>query len=268
MEEEPGKKSNIAVYIGTAGYSYEDWAGAYYPEGLPKGERLSFYAREFSFTEINSSYYRLPNRFMMARMSEKTPAGFVFAVKAYRSLTHDRGPQAAEDCRNFLEALSPLRDAGKQGPVLLQFPYSFVCNRENRRYLERVGSWLVSLSAVVEFRHRSWVREDTWELLRSNGMGYACVDEPRLPGLVGPVVVCTSRIAYVRFHGRNAAKWWKHEKSYERYEYLYTEDELRSWLPGLKKLVENAGALFVVFNYHFQGQAVQNARLLRRLLGQ
>lgn len=227
---------------------------------------LSYYAREFSFTEVNSSYYRLPNRFMFAHMVNKTPEDFLFAVKAYRSITHERGGEAAGDSLKFNEALQPLLQSGKMGPVLLQFPYSFPCRAENREYLVRVRDWFEGLELVVEFRHQSWVCPETWDFLSSLKMGFTCVDEPHIKGLVTPEVKCTHNVAYVRFHGRNAGKWWHHREAWERYDYLYSADELRSWLPGINKLVREAGVVFLVFNNHPKGKAVRNARLLRELL--
>lgn len=227
---------------------------------------LAYYAREFSFVEINFSYYRLPAQRTLAGMACKIPEGFLFTVKAYQSLIHGRGEMAAEDAGKFLHGLAPLIGEGRLGAVLLQFPYSFHNTEENRRYLAQLKELLPGVPLVVEFRNRAWAREPVWGLLGSLGMGYACVDEPGLKGLIGGVVKCTAPVAYVRFHGRNAARWWEHEAAYERYDYLYGEDELREWAPGIADLAGRAERVFVAFNNHHQAKAVVNARMLRRLL--
>ena len=240
--------------------------GPFYPAGLPERDMLAYYAREFPFVEINSSYYRLPAQRTLAGMARRTPPDFVFTVKAYQSLTHGRGQSAAEDAGKFLHGIAPLIEEGRLGAVLLQFPYSFHNTEENRRYLAQLKELLPGVPLVVEFRNRGWAREAVWELLSSLGMGYVCVDEPRLRGLIGGVVKCTGPVAYVRFHGRNAAKWWEHEAAHERYDYLYSEDELREWVPGIADLAGRAERVFVAFNNHYQAKAVVNARMLRRLL--
>jgi len=255
------------IYVGTSGYSYDDWREHYYPPGLNKGKRLEFYAREFSFVEVNSSYYTLLRPEVFRQLAAKTPPGFIFTVKGYKSFTHERGAEVAEDVKKFCFSLAPLLEKGKLGAVLLQFPYSFPGRPENKNYLAFLREALGSLPAVAEFRHQSWVREETWEFLRGLGFGYVCVDEPELKGLVGRAAVCTAPVAYVRFHGRNREKWWRHEQAYERYDYLYTEDELREWMPGIRSLAGEANQVFVAFNNHYRGQAVHNARQLKQMLG-
>ncbi|OIQ08766.1 hypothetical protein MTCOM_02840 [Moorella thermoacetica] len=255
-----------AIYIGTSGYSYRDWQGYFYPRGLAAKDMLPYYAREFNFTEINSSYYALPRPRNLEQMARKVPEGFIFAVKAYRTLTHDRGESVTDDSKQFRQALQPLVDQGRLGAVLLQFPYSFHNNQANREYLVRLRELLPDLPLVVEFRHAGWVHDAVRDFLARNELAYTCVDEPDLPGLPGPVVYCTAPVAYVRFHGRNAAKWWRHEEAYERYDYLYTEAELKEWLPGIAYLAGQARQVFVAFNNHYHSQAVTNARMLKELL--
>jgi len=254
------------IYIGTSGYSYDDWREHYYPPGLNKGKRLEFYAREFSFVEVNSSYYSLLRPEVFRQLAQKTPPEFVFAVKGYKSFTHERGAGVAEDVKKFCFSLAPLLEKGKLGAVLLQFPYSFPRRPENKNYLAALREALGGLPAVVEFRHQSWVRGETWEFLKGLELGYVCVDEPDIKGLVGRVAVCTAPVAYVRFHGRNREKWWRHEHTYERYDYLYTERELGEWVPGIRSLAREAKRVFVAFNNHYRGQAVQNARMLKEML--
>jgi len=253
------------IRIGTSGYSYEDWIGPFYPEGTAKGDMLLYYAREFDTTEINSTYYRLPTPQMLAAMARKVPAGFLFTVKASQELTHGREePQAA--FRQFREALEPLQDAGKFGCVLAQFPWSFRPSDESRDYLTLLREQLRDLPVVVEFRNAGWVNEQTFALLQRLSLGYCCVDEPRLKGLIPPIARATAPVAYVRFHGRNAAKWWQHQEAWERYDYAYSEDELREWVPKIHDLAGAAETVFVLTNNHWRGQAVTTAKQLRLLL--
>jgi uncharacterized protein YecE (DUF72 family) len=257
----------MQTFIGTSGYSYVDWCGPFYPSALDKNKMLEYYAKEFSFTEINSSYYHLPSPRLFVQLSKKTPEDFIFTVKAYKSLTHEREESVKEDTKKFCFALEPLLVAGKLGAVLLQFPYSFHNQEKNRHYLADLREiFTKAIPVVIEFRHYSWAKKATWDFLRSLDLGYVCVDAPKLRGLVGQETVCTTEIAYVRFHGRNSAKWWEHKNSYERYDYLYSEEEIREWAPKIQNLDKEAKQVFVAFNNHYRGQAVQNARMMREML--
>ncbi len=251
------------IRIGTSGFSYDDWVGPFYPPGLPAREQLAFYAREFATVEINTTYYRIPDPRLVQGWAERTPADFLFAVKAYQGLTHERDNP---DCAAFVAALQPLVEAGKLACVLAQFPYSFHPTPDNRDYLRRVRAGLGDLPAVIEFRHAGWLSQGIFELLRSLGLGFCCVDEPRLRGLLPPVAVATGPVAYVRFHGRNAAKWYNHDQAWERYNYTYPAAELQEWAPQIRTLDAAAALTLVYFNNHYVGQAVQGARDLNQLL--
>jgi uncharacterized protein YecE (DUF72 family) len=251
------------IRIGTSGFSYKDWIGPVYPPDLPERDHLGFYAREFSTVELNVTYCRVPDVHTVQGWAAKTPDDFLFAVKAFGGLTHERN---APDFAGFVAALAPLVTAGKLGCVLAQFPNSFHPIPANRDYLKRLREGLGDLPVVVEFRHVAWVTEETFKLLRESGMGYCSVDEPRLRGLMPPVAVATGPVAYVRFHGRNAAKWYQHEEAWERYNYAYATAELREWVPKLRQLDAAAPLTLVYFNNHFGGQAVKGARDLGQLL--
>ncbi len=255
------------LYIGTSGFSYNDWVGPFYPPDLPKREWLSYYAREFRACELNFTYYRMPSPRTLAQMAAKVPPGFRFTLKAPDVLTHKREEATPEAFATFKAALRPLQDQGKFGCVLAQFPYSFRANAENRAHLARLREELADLPIVVEFRNRGWLTEETFELLRQLRLGFCCVDEPRLHGLIPPIARATADVAYVRFHGRNAAKWWQHEHAWERYDYRYTPEELSEWVPKVRTLAEQAQAVYLFANNHWQGQAVDTARQLRLLLG-
>ncbi|MEW6770291.1 MAG: DUF72 domain-containing protein [Bacillota bacterium] len=253
-------------FIGTSGYSYEDWRGAFYPLRLAKGKMLEYYAREFSFTEVNSTFYHIPAVRVMEALSKRTPENFIFTVKAHQSLTHERDAEFTGHAEKFRVALEPLREAGKLGAVLFQFPFSFRKARDSEEYLAHLRGLFPGVPVAVEFRHATWVEQSTFDFLRSLDFGYVCVDEPPLQGLVGPAAVRTTDFAYVRFHGRNTAKWWRHREAWERYDYLYSAEELKEWLPCIKSVAEGAGRTFIAFNNHPRGQAVQNARMLREMI--
>jgi uncharacterized protein YecE (DUF72 family) len=251
------------IKIGTSGFVYGDWVGPVYPQGLPASERLSFYAREFATVEINATFYRVPEARTVAGWALKTPDHFLFAIKAYRGLTHER---EAVDFAGFAASLDPLLDSGKLGCVLAQFPYSFHATAANRAFVQRLRDGLGGLPVVVEFRNAAWVSQATWELLHGLDLGFCCVDEPSLPGLMPPIAVATGPVAYVRFHGRNSAKWYNHEEAWERYDYSYSDEELQEWIPRITHLNTDAPITLVYFNNHFAGQAVHGARRLGVLL--
>jgi len=251
--------------IGTSGFSFPDWVGPFYPKGLPRKDFLGFYAREFDQVEINATYYRIPPPRTLAAMAERTPPGFRFLVKANREMTH-RSSSDPSVYASFREAVEPLRTAGKLEGVLLQFPFSFHNDVSSRRHLGFLRRELDPLPVWAEFRHAGWNRPPVFPFLRDLGIGFCSVDEPELPGLMPPVAAATTSGGYVRFHGRNAGTWWG-EDPHRRYDWNYTEDELRGWLKRLRGLAEQTETTYVFFNNCYMGRAVRGARLLRRLLG-
>jgi uncharacterized protein YecE (DUF72 family) len=251
------------IKIGTSGFSYDDWVGPVYPEGLPAREQLSYYAREFFTVEINTTYYRVPNRRLVEGWVQKTPEDFLFAVKAFQGITHEREdpPFVA-----FVESLAPLRESGKLGCVLAQFPNSFKPTMENRQYLHALREGMGDVPTVVELRNAAWVHQDTFDMLEELRLGFCCVDEPQLSGLMPPVAVGTGGLGYVRFHGRNAKKWYHHDEAWQRYDYTYSVEELEEWAPKLRTLDAAVPLTLVYFNNHFQGQSVRGARDLGQLM--
>jgi uncharacterized protein YecE (DUF72 family) len=253
------------VYIGTSGYSYEDWVGPFYPPGTPSSRFLDHYARVFGCVEVNYTYYRMPNARTLGAMAAKTGPDFRFVVKAPGELTHEGAPRP-EGFAELRAALQPLLDAGKFGGVLAQFPWSFRPSEPARDLLQRVREGLSNLPVVIEFRNSSWVKAQTFALLRELGLGYCCVDEPRMENLMPPIAEVTSDVGYVRFHGRNAQKWFRHEQAWERYNYLYSAAELAEWVGKVRRIAGQAQDTYVFFNNHYNAQAVQNARLFTELL--
>jgi len=253
------------ILVGTSGFSYTDWVGPFYPPGTRGPAMLPLYAREFDALEINFTYYRLPAVGQLGAMSARCADRLTFAVKAWQGMTHT-GEASGADLAAFTAALAPLAERGVLGAVLLQFPGSFLhAPGASRRVLTLAGR-LRPYPVVAEFRHRSWFREETYALLRAEGIGFCCVDEPALPDLPPPVAVATSGTAYVRFHGRNAEHWHRHERPHERYDYLYSREELAAWVPRIRALDAAAARTLVFMNNHYEAKAVTNARQLKELL--
>ena len=232
---------------------------------MSKQEWLNYYAEEFPTCELNFSYYRVPNARNLERMAAKVPEGFLFALKAYRGITHER-ENPEPHIKGLTAALKPLIDADKFACILAQFPHSFHAQQANRDYLKRLRDGFGDLPVVVEFRARDWIEDRTFEELRQLNFGFCCVDQPRFKNLVPPVAVATGPVAYVRFHGRNYQKWWRHSEAWERYDYSYSDDELQEWLPKINQLGEESPLTLVYMNNHWQGQAVGTARQLKMLM--
>jgi uncharacterized protein YecE (DUF72 family) len=232
---------------------------------LDKKDWLAFYAQEFKTLEINFSYYRMPNPRTLAGMASKVPAGFLFTIKTTQEMTHTREADPAL-FEQFVTALHPLMEANKFGAVLAQFPSSFHNTRENVDYLKTFRSFWGDLPVVVEFRNADWLTEETFALLQAEQLGFCSVDEPRLKGLLPPIARTTSSVAYVRFHGRNAKKWWQHEQAYERYDYTYKPEELQEWTPKIEQLNQASDKTFVFANNHYRGQGIDTARQLKLML--
>jgi len=253
------------LFVGTSGYSYEDWLGEFYPKDLPRNDMLAYYSQYFNTVEINYTYYKIPNRFTLYNMAKKVKDDFLFSIKASSLLTHER-TENQNDFANFIEAIKPLIDIGKLACVLAQFPWSFRPSGENFNYLKMFRKKFMNIPLVYEFRNSQWISDETIGFLKNNDTGFCCVDEPDLKSLIPPVVFATSDITYIRFHGRNKDNWWKHEQAYERYDYLYSKQELFEWIPKIHKLETGSKKTFIYFNNHFKAKAVNSAQLLMNLL--
>jgi len=249
------------INIGTSGYSFQDWKGSFYPKDIQNNDMLDFYVKHFKTVEINYTYYRIPTYKSLDGMCRKTPKDFKFIIKAFKGMTHERDKDLSV-FNDFKEAIKPLENAGKFSGLLAQFPWSYKNNKENREYL----SWFKEQSGdelplIVEFRNDSWIIEPIFDFLRTLNISYCCVDEPQLKGLVPPVTEVTGSLGYIRFHGRNAKKWWSGDSS-ERYDYLYTQQELFEWKPKIEKIEQAVEETFVFFNNCHAGQAASNAQMM------
>ena len=265
------------IKIGTSGFSFPDWKGAIYPANLSSGRMLPYYTSELGFdtVEINSTYYRIPRSENMQAMVRKTPANFEFVVKGFRGMTHDPFDKRLETkptqedvegyFRKFNEALEPVKKDGKLGAVLLQYPVFFLPSHENKEYILKSKDMLIDIPIVVEFRNRAWAKPETFQFLKENGLGYCAVDEPKLPRLMPFVNEVTSHIGYLRLHGRNPN--WFNAPTSERYNYLYSDDELDGFIPEIEKMEKNSEKSYIYFNNCHAGKAVRNAQTLKDGLG-
>ncbi|HPD15858.1 MAG TPA: DUF72 domain-containing protein [Planctomycetota bacterium] len=250
------------IAVGTSGYQYSDWKGPFYPDSVPRGGELEYYAEHFNTVELNFTYYRMPSFRTIEAMVKKTPPGFTFWVKANEATTHqqDRSVAAA-----FNEAMAPAREAGRLAGVLCQFPYSFRNTERHRAYLAALAEDFPHDPLVVEFRNAQWANQAVFSFLRAHRLGFCCVDEPALPGLMPRIAVATAPTAYVRFHSRDASKWYEGGGK-ERYNYRYRRDELEEWLPKIQQLDAEAENVYIFFNNCHAGHAAVNAEEFKKLL--
>lgn len=253
------------VFIGTSGYYYQDWVGSFYPSSVGKDHFLEYYSKRFPFCELNFSYYQMPLRGNLISMLQQTPKNFQFALKAHKSITHERGSGSIEQAEEFYHALTPMMDEGRLAAVLLQFPYSFHYNPNNRKYLAEIMAPLKGLPLCVEFRNREWMLERVYEGFKMRGIGLVQTDNPELDNLPLPTSTVTSGIGYIRFHGRNEANWWTGDNT-SRYDYLYNEHELQSWLCRIEEIASKVKRLLISFNNHHKGKAIQNAAEIYNLI--
>lgn len=262
------------VRLGTCSFADEGLLKAWYPRGVstPKA-RLGYYAERFDTVEVDSPYYHLPDPAVTGRWAQRTPPEFTFHVKAHASMTHHERADQATAFVAFRASLEPLELSGKLRGILLQYHPRFVKSRDALEELSRVRALLDPLVPLVEFRHRSWLdedeRADTLAFLERHGLAYVSVDAPptRATNVVPPVAAATHRVAYVRFHGRNVKTWnIRSERSSDRFDWLYSAEELAEWVPKLAALAEQADEVYAMFNNNRDDFAPRSAMLLRGLL--
>jgi uncharacterized protein YecE (DUF72 family) len=251
------------IRIGPAGWSYKDWEGVVYPSKPGKTfDPLEYLARFFNTIEINSSFYRPPapsTTEAWARRVEKSK-GFTFTAKLHRVFTHERGKAIAKDEKEFREGMAPLVKAGKLGALLLQFPWSFKNTDDDRLYLSKLLERFREYPLVIEVRHTSWNNEQIYEWLEERGVGICNIDQPLFARSILPAARTTSPVGYIRLHGRNYQDWFREKAGRdERYNYLYSLDELDPWLTRIKEAAKKTRETYVITNNHFRGQAVVNA---------
>ncbi len=276
--------------IGTSGWNYPagkgTWTGIFYPARRGAGrassrgggvhklkfDELAFYAEHFDTVEINTTFYGQPKAEVARTWAGRTPADFEFSLKLYRKFTHER-PGTVDDGEidAFRRGIEPLADAGKIGALLAQFPPSFKQSPESQDYLDALLARFHDYPVAVELRHKTWSDRfsETIDLLNSRGAALAQIDEPKFRMSIRQnQLPNVSTFYYMRLHGRNADQWWKHDKSEDRYNYLYSADELKpiaGTADAARRLVKK---FYLYFNNHFSAKAVVNAVMIKHQLGE
>jgi uncharacterized protein YecE (DUF72 family) len=290
------------IRVGTASWTDRTLiaSGWYPPEARTPTQRLQFYTTRFPLVEVDATYYALPSEQNAASWAERTPPGFTFNVKAFslftqhptrvaalpadlRSAAQPAGqekatvylknvdPAVAEEAWNrFLGALEPLRQAGKLGAILFQFPVWFPISRANKAYILACAARVAPRRVCVEFRNRTWMtpdnQQETLEFLSEHHLPYVCVDMPQgFPSSIPPVLAATADLAVARMHGHS--EHWDSKDIYERFGYRYSPEELAEWAPRIRALAEEADATHVLFNNCYRDYAQVNAQQLADLLG-
>jgi uncharacterized protein YecE (DUF72 family) len=289
------------VRIGTSGWNYPTgrgtWNGVFYPpaRSRPRGfDELSFYAEHFNTVEVNSTFYGQPRAEVTSSWDRRTPPGFEFSIKLYQKFTHPRmykervagelPPEArrrdaidalarptAADLDEFKRGIEPLVQAGKMGVLLAQFPPSFTFDAPQEAYLAHLLGSLRGYAVAVELRHKSWSDRfgDTLDLLNGFKAAWVQIDEPKfrfsihqnyLPNIQG--------VYYMRLHGRNAAQWWTHDKAEDRYNYLYSAEEIREFSDTIDAARRIVKKTYLYTNNHFSAKSVVNAAMIKHNLGE
>jgi uncharacterized protein YecE (DUF72 family) len=241
-----------------------------YPKPKPRGfDELSYLAGFFNMVEINSSFYGPPRpnaaRNWVAKIAHRPE--FRFTAKLWRGFTHERNATQADE-KLFKEGMEPLMTADRLGAVLLQFPWSFKNEQDNRAYVRRLGEKFAEYPLVLEVRHSSWTNPAWLDSLAEMNIGFCNIDQPLFHRSVAPSARSTAKVGYVRLHGRNYKQWFSAQANVrDRYDYLYTANELERWADRTRVVAEDSEETFVVANNHNLGKAAVNAFELCALLG-
>jgi uncharacterized protein YecE (DUF72 family) len=256
------------IRVGTCGFSYREWVGPFYPRGVSQSDFIAYYAERFDTVEIDSTYYATPGPELFERLDRRTPPTFRFTVKAPSAITHlpAEVEPAEDEAMRFAACVEPIRASKKLGAILAQFPNGFRPSPAAYRRIESLRKAWPHAPIVVEFRHRDWQKPDVLRRLTALNLGWCNVDEPSHDTLLRPGAHVTSDLGYVRFHGRNAAAWWHHDKPSDRYSYLYNDAELAEWVPLIEQVADKTRETYVFFNNHANGQSAINARQMAALL--
>jgi uncharacterized protein YecE (DUF72 family) len=263
------------IRFGVAGWDYDDWWGPVYPADR-KGKRsfdpLDYLARYFDTIEINSTFYRPSSEraaSSWARRVAQNPQ-FRFTAKLYRRFTHQRDEAwTTDEVEEIRRGLLPLMEAGRLGCLLVQFPWSFKRDAVAREWLGDLVGAFGEFPLAIEVRHSSWNVPEFYAGLRERGVAAVNIDQPVFRHSITPSAEVTGAVGYVRLHGRNYENWFRDDaESHERYDYLYTKDELEAWLSRIHEVARQAQETYVITNNHFRGQAPTNALMLRAMAGE
>jgi uncharacterized protein YecE (DUF72 family) len=257
-----------SIRIGPAGWSYKDWEGTVYPPHGSKFDPLGYLAEYFDTIEINSPFYRIPPPTHPRSWVRRVAANpdFRFTTKIFRGFTHEKTELVKEDVKAFRNYLDPLMEADRLGAILIQFPWSFRNSEESRAKLVELFDAFAGYPKALEVRHLTFQNEEFVSFLQEHDVSWVNVDQPLFHDSVKPAETVTGPVAYARLHGRNYEKWFAHTESWERYNYLYSPEELAPWVERIEKMAEKKET-YVITNNHFRGQAVVNAGELDRALG-
>ena len=294
----------MSVLIGTSGWNYPTgrgtWNGIFYPTRRPRGfDELAYYAERFDTVEVNSSFYRMPEPAQTTKWIERTPASFQFSVKLFQKFTHPDMYLARHGIRDwdlsradvdlFRAGIEPLAADRRLAAVLMQFPPSFHRIDETRAYLDWLLDALSGFPLAVELRHKSWsdATGDTGAQLDHFNASWVLIDEPKFAtsidqdrprGSISSPHAASEpgsnlnrpprSICYMRLHGRNAAQWWDHAQSEDRYNYLYSADELEPFAEKARAASASGRRVLLYMNNHFSAKAVANAAVLKKQLNQ
>lgn len=246
--------SDDSILLGTSGWSYNEWVGPFYTK-MDKS-KLRAYTKVFKTVEIDSTFYRYPSKGTVMGWTKYSPEGFIYTAKMPGLITHDKKLNLEEgierDLEKFIDLMEPLILGGKLGCILIQLPPKCHFNPAGLEDFFRILP--ANVKFAVEFRDKTWVRDETWSILRKYKVAYTIVDEPLLP----PETHLTSDIAYFRWHGHGERPW---------YNYLYTPQELEPWIPKLKETAKKAEKIYGYFNNHYHGYAVENCLQVIEMVG-
>jgi len=252
------------IRVSTSGFSYDDWIGLFYPDDIKKTELLPYFNQYFDAVELNYSYYSFPGKKGIDGHLRNAP-GMKFALKGHSSFTHQRSYNE-ETLSCYKAALDQLAEADALICLLLQFPYSFHENAENRRYIDSLATKFKKYPLAIELRHANWKNHVTYNQFQQLGVSLVTTDAPDLPNLYRGGWEQIGDFGYVRLHGRNNEKWWDNDEGWQRYDYLYNQQQIEGMAAGVRTLAgktqtnqESERDVFVFFNNHWQSQGAINA---------
>jgi uncharacterized protein YecE (DUF72 family) len=266
-------RARSTVRFGPAGFLYKDWEGIVYPQPKPAHfDQLRYISRFFDTVEINSSYYGPPlpktTASWLKRVDENRK--FRFTAKLWKRFTHERDSAwTTDDVDRVKQGFDVLSESDRLGAVLLQFPWSFKRTEQNREWLGDVTRTFSEYPLVIEVRHISWLTPDFFQQLEEDGIGFVNIDQPMYRDSIGPSAHVTSHVGYVRVHGRNYKEWFREKAGVEqRYNYLYSADELEPWVERTEEIAADPGTreVYVVTNNHYKGKAVANALMMKSMV--
>lgn len=250
------------ILIGTSGWSYDDWVGPFYPKSLKKKDFFTYYSQIFYTNEINTTFYNIPAKWIVKNWVEKSPQNFLFSAKIPRKITHEYKlniEECWEDLEIYLDVMDPLIEAKKLIAFLIQLPPSFTRKEHFTNLKTFIENWPSNYlkedhNLVIEFRHKSWMKEEVFEYLRENSLTYCGVIEPLLPPRMD---ITNEKLSYIRFHGFGKKIW---------FDYLFTEEEIKNYSEEIKNILPKAEIIGIYFNNHFSGYAAKNSLMMMKEL--